>query len=207
MTGRGDLLTIVQKYILKRLTEFETLGKRGEVVFDFSPFLELKIRATIKTEVAFCISTANSSATAGLKFQKLLESMDVHEAIVMAGVRFHNRKAEYIKEAFKNFNAVIQSLELESKSARKKLLKIKGLGMKEASHFLRNVGREDVAIIDRHIMRWLVERGYLSEIPNMTERRYIKIEKILSDVAEEFQISLAELDLRIWAEMTGKVLK
>jgi N-glycosylase/DNA lyase len=79
--------------------------------------------------------------------------------------------------------------------------------MKEASHFLRNIGRQDIAIVDRHILRWLAEKEYIEKITTMTERKYVKIEKTLSEIAEELDCSLAELDLRIWAEMTGKVLK
>jgi len=198
-----------RKYILKRVHEFETLGKEGKVTFNFNPFANLILNATIKTELAFCISTANSSAISGLKFQKRLEnpSVNILSALREAGVRFYNRKMVYIREAFSNFDKIIRALEFENKAARRELLKVKGLGMKEASHFLRNVGRRDVAIIDRHILRWLVEKEYIEKIPTLTERKYVEIEKTLSEIAEEFDCSLAELDLRIWAEMTGKVLK
>ncbi len=197
----------MMKYVEQRLSEFRELGERGEVVFDFRPFLDLRLKANVRTELAFCISTANSSATAGLKFQKLLaEGMEVHAALRQAGVRFHNRKAEYIRMALKNFHAVENALKLDSKRARQELLNLKGLGMKEASHFLRNVGREDVAIIDRHILRWLEGRGY--EIPRtMTQKSYIEIERVLGEIADTWGKNLAELDLIIWAEMTGKVLK
>ena len=198
---------MIEKAILRRLKEFRQLGEKGEVVFDFRPFLDLSLKANIKTELAFCISTANSSAAAGLKFQKLLESeVGIEEALKIAGVRFHNRKSEYIREAFENFELVEKALKLESEKARKILLKIKGLGMKEASHFLRNVGREDVAIVDRHILRWLGKQGF--EIPdNITPKRYLEVEKLLRDISEEKKETLAKMDLRIWAEMTGKVLK
>ncbi|AAB90876.1 MULTISPECIES: N-glycosylase/DNA lyase [Archaeoglobus] len=198
---------MIEKAISRRIKEFRQLGEKGEVEFDFRPFLDFSVKATIRTELAFCISTANSSATAGLKFQRLLgQGVGVKEALTLAGVRFHNRKAEYIREAFKSFKLVEKALEAESSKAREILLKIKGLGMKEASHFLRNVGREDVAIIDRHILRWLERQGY--EVPGtMTAKKYLEVEKILMEISEERGESLAEMDLRIWAEMTGKVLK
>ncbi|WP_202320689.1 N-glycosylase/DNA lyase [Archaeoglobus neptunius] len=195
------------KAIKSRLAEFETLGREGEVIFDFRPFLDLKVKADLKNELAFCISTANSSAAAGLKFQTLLESDNIQSALRKAGVRFWRRKTEYIREAFRNFNLVERALQLSTAAARKRLLKVKGLGMKEASHYLRNVGRDDVAIIDRHILRWLTENEYIEQYGSLTVRKYAEIEKILRDIAEERRISLAELDLRLWAEMTGKVLK
>ncbi len=198
---------MIEKAILRRIEEFRQLGEKGEVVFDFRPFLDLSLKASVKTELAFCISTANSSAMAGLKFQKLLgDGVDIDEALKIAGVRFHNRKFEYVREAFENFEIVKKALEFDSGKARKILLKIKGVGMKEASHFLRNIGRVDVAIVDRHILRWLGKQGF--EIPgNMTPKRYLEVEKLLRDISEERGETLAEMDLRIWAEMTGKVLK
>lgn len=135
------------------------------------------------------------------------DGLDVQTALKKAGVRFYKRKSSYVEDAFSNFEGIVKALDLDSISARKKLLKVRGLGMKEASHFLRNTGREDVAIIDRHVLKWLKGEGYISEVPSITEKRYVEVEKILSDIAEEKKCSLAELDLRIWAKMTGKVLK
>ncbi len=198
--------------IKKRLKEFETLGQKGFVNFDFKPFINLEIKADIVSELAFCISTANSSAISGLKFQKSLEDSEIEkmkieeieELLKAAGVRFYKRKAEYIFDAIQNFEYVEKAIRKETNEARRLLLKIKGLGYKESSHFLRNIGRKDVAIIDRHILRWLRERF---SIPKLTQRNYVIIEGVLKKVAERFRMNLAELDLFIWSEMTGKVLK
>jgi len=207
----------VHEIVRRRLKEFEELGNKGHTTFDFSPFLDLRLNATIQTELAFCISTANSSALSGLRFQKSLENLDLNllsvrnfeRLLKLAGVRFWGKKAEYIYEALRNFKIVERALKLESQLARDHLVRnIRGLGYKEASHFLRNVGRKDVAIIDRHILRWLNERGYLSEIPKtMTAKLYKDIENTLRKIAEEREKSLAELDLILWFQKTGKVLK
>jgi N-glycosylase/DNA lyase len=212
--SRGD--TRSPEVIKRRLKEFSTLGKNKWVVFDFNPFLDLKLKATIETELAFCISTANSSALAGLRFQKSLEGLElkdldvnvIEELLMQAGVRFYTKKAEYIAKAIEKFDFVKSALDLPSFSARKMLIKLKGLGYKEASHFLRNVGRRDVAIIDRHVMRWMLEREYIDKIPkSLTPKRYVELEEILRRIAVNMGLSLAELDLIIWYEMTGKVLK
>jgi len=205
----------MQSIVKKRLEEFEKLGKNGVVTFDFNPFVNLRVRATIQTELAFCISTANSSALSGLKFQKSLENLknlnkkDIENLLRSAGVRFWSRKAEYIFEALQNFKPIERALRLNSSEAREYLVRnVKGLGYKEASHFLRNIGRKDVAIIDRHILRWLKENGYINEIPNsLSARSYKKIEKILKKIGEERGLSLAELDLILWFRKTGKILK
>ncbi len=198
----------VMKFIRKRVAEFKKLGSCGFTDFDFRPFIDMEIRSNLRSELAFCISTANSSAIAGLKFQKNLEKgfpEDLKTLMQASGVRFWNRKAEYIEKALKEFYTVEKAIELDSFKAREMLLEIKGLGMKEASHYLRNVGREDVAIIDRHVLRWLLKRGQL--VKKVSKKEYLKMEKELSKIAEGMNLSLAELDLLIWFESTGKVLK
>ncbi len=196
--------------VVKRVYEFKTLGELGEVTFDFRPFICLTVRADLKTELAFCISTANSSAESGIRFQKMLESgnwgrEDIERYLRVSGVRFWRRKAEYIEKALR---ADIQDvLDLESYKARKLLVKrVKGLGYKEASHYLRNIGRLDVAILDRHVIRWMIERGY--EVYDIRcERGYVKTERVFCEIAEERGYMPGEFDLIVWCEMTGKVLK
>ncbi len=207
----------VEKIIKNRLKEFERLGNSKQTLFDFYPFLNLKIRATIKSELAFCISTANSSAVSGLHFQKQLEKFDfnrievekIETLLKQAGVRFYSKKAIYISKALLNFEIVERALNIEDKKARDILVSsIKGLGYKEASHFLRNVGRKNIAIIDRHVLRWMRERGLIDNIPkNLNKKNYLQLERILSKLSDEIGMNLAKLDLCMWYEKTKKVLK
>ncbi len=207
----------VEKIIKNRLKEFERLGNSKQTLFDFYPFLNLKIRATIKSELAFCISTANSSAISGLYFQKQLEKFDfnrievekIETLLKQAGVRFYSKKAIYISKALLNFEIVERALKIEDKKARDILVSsIKGLGYKEASHFLRNVGRKNIAIIDRHVLRWMKEKGLIDNIPkNLNKKNYLQLERILSKLSDEIGMNLAKLDLYMWYEKTKKVLK
>jgi N-glycosylase/DNA lyase len=202
--------------IRRRLQEFKLLGELGETVFDFNPFMKLRFRGTVTTELAFCISTANSSAKAGLRFQMLLESVDLKKITLeelqrmlkASGVRFYRRKSEYIKEALEHID-LFRVLEMDSLKARRFLVKnIKGMGWKEASHLLRNVGRFDVAIIDRHILRWLYENRLILSTPaNLSEKNYLHFERLLKEIAENTGTTLGELDLVIWFAKTGMVLK
>ena len=205
----------INQAITKRLQEFETLGRLGKTAFDFRPFLDITLKATPVTELLFCISTANSSAKAGIMFQKSLESTNPFELgreeleamMRNAGVRFSPRKAEYAEKALKNYSLVERAMKMPSKRARETLLRIKGFGYKEASHFLRNTGRRDVAIIDRHVMRWMCSKGLADPMKSLTPRKYVELESVLGEEAEKRGISLAEFDLRIWCEVTGMVLK
>jgi N-glycosylase/DNA lyase len=84
---------------------------------------------------------------------------------------------------------------------------VEGLGMKEASHFLRNIGYKDLAIIDFHIID-LLEREKLIERPNtLTKNKYLEIENVLREIGNKTGLNLAELDLYLWYIETGKVLK
>ena len=86
---------------------------------------------------------------------------------------------------------------------------MKGLGWKESSHFLRNVGYFDVAILDRHIVSNMREHRLTQEDDKkgLTKRRYLEYERLLEYVAERVDMTLGEMDLYLWYRKTGKVLK
>ena len=85
---------------------------------------------------------------------------------------------------------------------------IKGLGYKESSHFLRNVGLRGYAILDKHILRCLFEVGVLdSPQPPTTRTRYLATEQRLRDFARDVSIDFDELDLVLWSMKTGEILK
>ncbi len=164
-------------------------------------------------ELCFCLLTANSKAETAIKIQIEL-SMDgfakktqtqIAYTIKKHGHRFHNTKASYIFLArkFLNIKDILQNL--SDFQAREFLVtNIKGLGYKEASHFLRNVGYNNFAIIDRHVLRFLKHHNLISEIPKtISKKNYLYFEEIL----QKFNIPQSRLDLMIWAHMTGKVLK
>jgi len=182
-----------------RLLEFQKLGTKGNDAW-FS-------------ELCFCLLTANSQAQKAIDIQKhlgvkgFLEDTEetIANAIKSFGHRFHNNKAKYIVLArkYKNIKDCLSSL--TSWEAREFIVKnIKGLGYKESSHFLRNVGYEDFAIIDRHIIKFLYKNNFVKEMPiTITKKLYLELETILKG----YNICLNKLDLMIWCHITGKILK
>ncbi|MCK4927149.1 MAG: DNA lyase, partial [Candidatus Aenigmarchaeota archaeon] len=86
---------------------------------------------------------------------------------------------------------------------------IKGMGMKEASHFLRNIGKgNDIAILDRHILRNLERYKVIDSIPKtITPKRYIEIENCVRKLSEDTKIPMDALDLLFWSEETGEIFK
>jgi len=193
----------VKKLVDKRLKEFESLGRKSSNEW-FS-------------ELCFCILTANSKASTALLIQEELgvkgfcglSHSGVRACIMKHKHRFHNNKSKYIVEARAHIDVKKKLSGLTDFDAREWLVKnVKGIGYKEASHFLRNVGRKSLAILDRHILNLMVEEGMLKEKPkSLTRKTYIEIEGKFNALAVKKGMSAAELDLYMWQVKTGKVLK
>jgi N-glycosylase/DNA lyase len=218
-----DILPEVEKYVKGRISEFRRLGEEGRTLFDFRPFLNISYEAGIFSELCFCLLTANSSAVMGIKIQASvgdrgfmeMDYSELVEAIKRHGHRFPEQRAERIVEASEKWDKVREILftERDRKKVRQLLadpkseFKVKGFGYKEASHFLRNIGAQDIAIIDRHIYRFLTENGLFPEVKTITPKRYLEAEEVLQGVCKELGVTQAELDLYIFYIKTKKVLK
>ncbi|UCD02946.1 MAG: N-glycosylase/DNA lyase [Candidatus Aenigmatarchaeota archaeon] len=184
-----------------RLNEFKSLGKQ--------------IKEEVFKELCFCLLTANYSAEGGMRMQDEIGDGFItfpkeKLAIILKelGHRFPEARAGYIVEARKHIWTLDEVLLMPGESAREWLVKnVKGLGFKEASHFLRNVGFENLAIIDFHIVDILVKNGMIEKPKTLTPKRYMEIEKVLKKLGGEMGMSMAELDLYLWYCETGKVLK
>jgi len=191
----------IKNRVDRRILEFEEVGKNKDLIF---------------SELCFCILTANSSADNCIRVQKeagehfdSLEGDRLAGKLKEVGCRFHTKRAGYIVEARKNRNELIEKVgELESRELRQWIADtIKGIGMKEASHFLRNIGHKNLAIIDFHIIDILDKEGIIKKPKKLDRENYLKIEKELERLGERMNLSLAELDLYLWYLETGKILK
>ncbi len=169
------------------------------------------------SELCFCILTANSSAKLGIKIQERLGAEGflnfplerLKEILKEEGHRFYRKRAEFIAGAREfDIKRIVTSFE-DRKDAREWLVKnVKGIGYKEASHFLRNIGYKNVAILDRHILRLMRKHQLIEDIPkSLTRKRYLALEEIVGRLVEPTGMSLGELDLYLWYLQTGKVLK
>jgi N-glycosylase/DNA lyase len=168
-------------------------------------------------EMCFCILTANYTAEGGIRIQKevgdgflMLTERQLARRLKSLGHRFPNTRAGYIVSARqhvpglkKRMNSFSDPVLLRGWLAQN----VKGLGMKEASHFLRNVGYEDVAIVDFHIVDFLVDHGVVDKPKTLTPRKYLEIEDVLRRIGNKAGMTLGELDLYMWYCETGKILK
>ncbi|MBU0759318.1 MAG: N-glycosylase/DNA lyase [Candidatus Omnitrophica bacterium] len=195
--------------IKKRLNEFRRVYKKSD--------------KDIFAELCFCIFTPQAkavlcdSAVKRLKAKGLLfkgASGDIRRCL--SGVRFPNNKARYLIEARRVFKNGKQ-LGIKNKIDLKDLQKtrdwiakyVKGVGYKEASHFLRNIGLgKDMAILDRHILKNLKRYGVIKKIPeSLSRKEYIKIEERMRDFFKQLNIPMEEVDLLFWSRETGVIFK
>ena len=205
------ILTSIQDEIQSRLQEFDSVLKTGD---DESIFAEL----------VFCILTPQSKAKSAWAAVKrlldkglLLTGTEDQVLRELTGVRFKYKKAGYVIEA-RNMFIIDGKISIKSRiirfsdayNAREWLVRnVKGIGYKEASHFLRNIGPgADLAILDRHILKNLRSLQVIEEVPaSLSRRRYLEIEEGMKELSKRVGIPMSHLDLVLWYKETGEVFK
>ena len=160
------------------------------------------------SELCFCLMTANFNAKRAIAIQNEigkgflnLSEEELARSLQELGHRFPNARARYIAEARKHADL------LDGKSREWLVENVKGLGYKEASHFLRNIGHGNCAIIDFHIVDLLVREKLMEKPKTLTKKKYLEVETLLGEIASKLNLDLAELDLYLWYLETGTVLK
>lgn len=208
---------LLQKYgqrkeeIKKRLEEFKEVFNQDD--------------RRIFMELSFCLCTPQSKATAAWnavtalnKNNFLIAGTEGQIQPFLNTVRFNESKAKHIVSARKNFSEngelkikeMLQQFDNNQQTMREWLVEnVMGMGMKEASHFLRNIGfGSELTILDRHILKNLQEYGVIEEIPkSLTEKKYLEIEMKMKGFSKKIGIPVGELDLLLWAEETGFIFK
>jgi N-glycosylase/DNA lyase len=193
-----------------RLAEFRSIWEKGD---DACLFIEL----------VFCLLTPQSGAR---RCWQAVENLNRKGLIFNGGredickelniVRFKNNKTSYILEArgaFMERGGSLRKVLVEcrtNKNMREWLARnVKGLGYKEASHYLRNIGQgEDLAILDRHIIRCMAEAGLIEKVPqSISPRLYLELENILRGYSRRLKIPMSHLDYILWYKQTGDLFK
>lgn len=192
----------IGKLVNDRIKEFKNIGKKST--------------NELFNEMCFCILTANFNAEKSIKIQNEIgecfsndSEEDLAKKLQELGHRFPNMRASYISES-RNCKDMLKRVveSLKNDELREWLVKnVKGIGYKETSHFLRNIGFDDFAIIDFHIIDILAKYDLIEKPKALTRKKYLEIEKILKKIAGKSGLNLAELDLYLWYMETGKILK
>jgi N-glycosylase/DNA lyase len=199
----------IQSNIQKALLDFRKVWENEEAIYE---------------EMCFCILTPQSSAKQAFKtIKQLKEHKLLHKGSALQkepyckNVRFFRTKAKRLEEVQYKFPKdklkkmlIENGLPNEPIKAREFLLKeVNGYGLKEASHFLRNIGfGSEIAILDRHILKNLVKCNVIKEVPKtLSKKTYLEIEEKMRAFCEKNKIGFDEMDLIFWSNETGEVLK
>ncbi len=194
--------TEISYIVKKRINEFKNINKTSN--------------DELFKEMCFCILTANFNAEKSIRIQNEIGECfftnskdELSKKLRDYGHRFPNARAQYISESIKLRNKLKDIIQFYDKETLREWFvnNIKGLGYKEVSHFFRNIGFDDYAIIDFHIIDILVEHKLIERPKTITKKKYLEIEELLRKIAKKTDLTLAELDLYLWYMETGKILK
>lgn len=201
--------------------------RRAEIAARLAEFAAIGNSASdeeLWAEMVYCFFTGGCSARMGMR------SLDAVRHLLMTGDqpalanalvgshRYPNARSRYIV-ASRSFLQEHCGMRLRTKlwsfecdlDRRDWLVRekgIKGLGYKEASHFLRNIGFRGYAILDKHVLNSLAELKIIDEPkPPNTRSKYLMVEEKLKQLTAELKIDFDELDLVLWSMKTGVILK
>ncbi|NIO44838.1 MAG: N-glycosylase [Candidatus Aenigmarchaeota archaeon] len=199
------------KIEVNKLLEFYENKKVG--IRKFIRTCDMKDDECLFGELCFCILTPQSRArncrevVDKLKADKKLFTADLEEIRnYLKRVRFPERKAVYIIEARKKLPEIKRRINGDPKEFREWLIEnIRGIGLKESSHFMRNVGFKGLTIIDVHIQNFLRRIGYNEKgSGSLTKKQYIELENKFLRLSKELKIPPEELDIAIWLYQSGE---
>lgn len=214
---------LIYKAIVKELLESITNLKNSEIsnLVDsrMKEFAEIKNKSidVIFKELCFCIMTANCAAEKCIEIQQNIGSgfldlteLDLSKKFKELGYRFPNIRSKFIVEARTQkpkLKEILKDFEIGNELRDWIVKNVKGIGYKEGSHFLRNIGFKNYAIVDFHIVDLLTKYNIIEKPKTMTKKKYLEIEEMLKEIGKQLNLSLAELDLYLWYMETGKILK
>ncbi len=199
----------IKPQIEQRLEEFNQIGKRNN-------------NRELFKELVFCLMTPQSKAKVcwGVT-NKIFENDFIYKTDksllidAVHTVRFKNKKAQYILDARgrfahnNNLSDILNGFE-NNLDARKWLVNnIKGMGYKESSHFLRNIGKGDnIAILDRHILKNLTLLNVIEKYPaSISKKNYLLMENNMREYSEYINIEMNRLDFVLWYKEAKEVFK
>jgi N-glycosylase/DNA lyase len=208
-----EIKTIYKKIkndIIQRINEFKQIGSKGSEKELFREFI-------------FCFLTPQSNAhTCWRAAENLYNTKILFKGTpakiteIINTIRFKNNKTKYIIEArekiFKKKICRLADL-TQTKNVfetREFIVNnFKGLGFKEASHFLRNTGNgKNIAILDRHILKNLKYYKVINDIPKtINKNKYYNIENLMTNFSIKNNIPLEHLDFVFWYKEKEEIFK
>jgi N-glycosylase/DNA lyase len=191
-----------EKQAIPKLMEFE---KNGTLDAD-GKFVEL----------CFCILVANTNLEKTKSaWEKIndgflyLDKNEISKKLKSHGYRFYNVRSKFIAEARDKKDEIEKNFRTMDGEGMRQWLhdNIKGLGWKESSHFLRNMGCKDFAILDTHVISFMHRHKLIEHAPKTlsSKNTYFALEEKLREISKALKISMAELDMYMFYLDSGKM--
>jgi N-glycosylase/DNA lyase len=173
-------------------------------------------------ELAFCVAASQERASRARIAAKTLSraphlsahvrEKDVPQLIAFmlddanVRLRFHNRKVDHLSQSLialrrsaASFMAPSRYFETEEVARQFVIESFSGLGPKQASMFLRNIGYgHSLAVIDTHVS-WAIEIAFGLDDALKSPRQYFEAERALRCFADAIEFSMASLDVVLWS--------
>lgn len=164
----------------------------------------------------FCLFVAGKNAdVASKKLDHLLENITPWQTPFeyLRGIDIFNTLVSIKSGQYNRLvRAINESLHLNLKECTlEDLTNIYGVGPKTARFFLLHTRENcEYAVLDTHILRWIRNHEGYEDAPKDTPQNTVEYEKwsniALQLMNEEYRgISLADADLLIWTEMSGRL--
>jgi N-glycosylase/DNA lyase len=194
-----------KKIVKKRLKEFSQL-KDDDLFYEFCFCILTPQSNALKCHECVCALRKKDFIKNSLDIKPLLRNKTRFYKNKSSYLIYNKARYDYIKNLVNNKN---KKNIIKNRAIREELVaKVKGYGYKEASHFLRNIGYTNLAILDRHILKNLLSLGVIKELPkSLSKKEYLSIENKFLHFAKKIKIPMDELDLLFWSIETGKVFK
>jgi len=198
---------VISNYSLKKINiedhikKFKSLTKKQE----FNEFI-------------FCMLTPQSNAKKCWEAVEQLSRLNKLNEINVVNIlktktRFHNNKTISILKAKETWEKIYSLTKNPDKISQRNILakRVRGYGLKEASHFLRNIGQSnnEIAILDSHILKNLAEIGIIKQEDTKIKntKHYLELEQKFIKFSKDVNIPIDHLDLLFWSQETGELFK
>ncbi len=198
-----------------------------EIVKNSDPLIDLRVKEFILagqsgkeklfSELCFCILAANTSAEMGIRVMNsvnldhfLYSDLEtLRSELKKVSCRFYNMRSKFIVDSRWIIDELPEIARTgDSMGTREYLAEnLMGVGYKESSHFLRNVGKFECAILDKHILRMMNAWSGTDLKTSLSKKKYLEIEDAFIKMSDMLNMKPGVLDLYMWKMATGKVLK
>lgn len=191
---------------MRRLPEQELWTRLFECVLSSQvPYYSAQIAAHRVTKIIFDFPTEDQLSLEKRLMQHLNEPMSFGNRTFR--YRFPNSKARQVAKTWCRFRDCSKPIarwvyaprpEEELRTALVRL--VTGMGYKQASMFLRDIGvAQNLAIIDRHVLDYMKALSLVGSVPNvLSVAFYRKCENALADYTAFLGYPMALVDRAIW---------